>query len=131
MPKRLMIVLCVVALAIAACHSSNSSTSPIPSYSPGSSSPNPKITAAHIIVTVNGLPKAKIPVEESTPRSTASPRPGKAFETLPTNRKGKVTFTHLKPAKTYCWVALLGSGIKSFFCAGWEVWQTTDITLGD
>jgi hypothetical protein len=129
MPKRLMIVLCVVALAIAACHS-DSSTTPTPSFSPVSTSPNPKITAAHILVTINGLPKAKIPVEESTPRSTASPRPGTPFETLLTNRKGKVTFTHLKPAKTYCWVALLGTGKKSFFCADWQIWQTTDITLG-
>jgi len=124
-----MIVLCVAALAVAACHN-NSSTSPMPSFSPVSSSPNPKITAAHVLVTINGLPKPKIPVEESTPRSTASPRPGTPFETLLTNKQGKVKFTDLKPAKTYCWVANLGSGKKSFECAGWAVWQTSLITLG-
>ena len=43
MPKRLMIVLCVAALAVAACHSS-SSTTPTPSFSPGSPAPNPSIT---------------------------------------------------------------------------------------
>jgi hypothetical protein len=128
MPKRLMIVLCVVALAIAACHS-DSSTTPTPSFSPVSTSPNPKITAAAVLVTINGSPKPKIPVLESTPQSTASPRPGKTFETLLTNKKGKAKFTGLKPAKTYCWVALLPKG-KSFECADWEVWQTTLITLG-
>jgi hypothetical protein len=124
-----MIVLCVAALAVAACHSSSSVT-PTPSYSPGSGSPNPKIKEAHILVTINGSPKPKIPVMESTPRSTSSPRPGKTFETLYTNAKGKATFTGLKPSKTYCWVAELGSGLTSSQCAGWAVWQTSIIILG-
>jgi hypothetical protein len=128
MPKRLMIVLCVAALAVAACHS-NTSTTPTPSFTPGSSSPNPKITAAHVLVTINGSPKPHIPVEESTPKSTASPRPGTPFQTLNTNKNGKVVFTGLKPAKTYCWVALLPKG-KSFECAAWQSWQTSLITLG-
>jgi hypothetical protein len=128
MPKRLMIVLCVAALAVAACHS-YSSTTPTPSFSPGSPAPNPSIKTAHIFVTINGEPRSKVPVQESTPRSTSSPRPGKPFETLLTNKKGNVKFTGLKPAKTYCWVALLPKG-KSFECAGWEIWQTTEITLG-
>lgn len=128
MPKRLMIVLAVAALAIAACNSS--STSPSPSYSPGSPSPNPSITAAHVLVTINGTPQPKIPVEESTPKSTSSPRPGKAFETLYTNRNGKVKFTGLKPSKTYCWVAILAPGQTSSECAGWEIWQTSIIELG-
>lgn len=125
-----MIVLCVAALAVAACHSGGSSTTPTPSFSPGSPSPNPKIKAAHILVTINGSPQPKIPVLESTPKSTASPRPGKAFETLYTDKKGRAKFTNLKPAKTYCWVAHLGSGLKSSECAGWEIWQTSIIELG-
>ena len=129
MPKRLMIVLCVAALAVAACHS-YSSTTPTPSFSPGSPAPNPSVTAAHILVTILGVPRSKIPVQESTPKSTSSPRPGQPFETRSTGRSGKVKFTGLKPAKTYCWVALLGSGKKSSDCAGWETWQTTVITLG-
>lgn len=129
MPKRLMIVLCVAALAVAACHSS-SSTTPTPSFTPGSPAPDPSITAAHVFVTIDGSPRRKIPVEESTPKSTSSPRPGTPFETLLTNKKGKIKFTGLKPSKTYCWVALLGRGKKSFECAGWEIWQTTVITLG-
>jgi hypothetical protein len=129
MPKRLMIVLSVVALAIAACHSS-SSTTPTPSFSPGSPAPNPSITAAHVYVTINGSPRAHIPVLESTPKSTSSPRPGKAFETLNTNKKGKVKFTGLKPAKTYCWVAQLAPGQTSSQCAGWEIWQSSIINLG-
>jgi hypothetical protein len=128
MPKRLMIVLCVAALMVAACHS-GSSTTPTPSFTPGSPAPNPSITAAHVLVTINGSPKPRIPVEESTPRSTASPRPGTPFETLNTNKNGKVKFTGLKPAKTYCWVAILPQG-KSVECAGWEVWQTSIISLG-
>jgi hypothetical protein len=127
MPKRLMIVLCVAALA-AACHSDNS-TNPTPSFTPGTAAPNPKITYAHVLVTINGSPKPRIPVEESTPKSTASPRPGTPFQTLNTNHHGKVKFTGLKPAKTYCWVAVLPKG-KSFECAGWESWQTSIIQLG-
>jgi hypothetical protein len=129
MPKRLMIVLCVAALAVASCHS-GSSTTPTPSYSPGSPSPNPSIKDAHIVVTINGSPKPKIPVLESTPKSTSSPRPGKAFETLYTDAKGRAKFTKLKPAKTYCWVADLGAGLRSSQCAGWEIWQTSIIELG-
>jgi hypothetical protein len=41
-----------------------------------------------------------------------------------------VKFGDLKPAKTYCWVAILGGGKRSSECAGWEIWQTTLITLG-
>ena len=122
MPKRLMIALCVAAL-VAACHNSNSTT-PTPSFTPASSAPNPKITYAHVLVTIDGSPKPHIPVEESTPKSTSSPRPGTPFETLATNHNGKIKFTGLKPAKTYCWVALLPKG-KSFECAPWEVWQTS------
>ncbi|MFY9738596.1 MAG: hypothetical protein WAK11_06015 [Candidatus Cybelea sp.] len=128
MPKRLMMVLCVAALAVAACHSS-SSTTPTPSFTPSSPAPNPSIRTAHVYVTVNGQPKPRIPVQESTPKSTSSPRPGNPFETLATNHNGKVKFPDLKPAKTYCWVAILPTG-KSFECAGWEIWQTTIITLG-
>jgi hypothetical protein len=129
MPKRLMIVLSVVALAIAACHSSGSTT-PIASSTPSSPSPNPSVTFTHVLVTINGSPKPRIPVLESTPASTSSPRPGKAFETLLTNKNGKAKFTDLKPAKTYCWVAELGPGQTSSQCAGWEVWQTSIINLG-
>jgi hypothetical protein len=128
MPKRLMLVLCVAALAVAACHGS-SSTTPTPSFSPGSPAPNPSIRTAHVLVTINGVPKSKIPVQESTPKSTSSPRPGQPFETRSTGRSGKVKFTGLKPAKTYCWVAILPKG-ESFECAGWEIWQSSIITLG-
>ena len=41
MPKRLMIVLCVAALAVAACHS-NTSTTPTPSFTPGSLAAEPE-----------------------------------------------------------------------------------------
>jgi|HubBroStandDraft_6_1064221.scaffolds.fasta_scaffold00008_169 hypothetical protein len=129
MPKRLMILLAVAAFAIAACHS-NGSMSPTPSSSPGSPHPNPSITKATVLVTILGTPAPKIPVEESTPRNTASPRPGTPFDTEITGMKGLAHFKNLKPSKTYCWVAILAPGQKSSECASWETWQTGNITLG-
>jgi hypothetical protein len=128
MPKRLMIVLALASLAIAACHSSSMpATSPAPSGSP---SPDPSIKAATIEVTILGTPTANIPVEESTPRSTSSPRPGTPFQTKYTKKKGMVKFTGLKPSGTYCWVAILGPGLRSSQCANWTIWQTGTIILG-
>lgn len=128
MPKRLMIVLVLAALSIAACHSGAvPSTSPSPTTS---STPNPKIKTATIEVTILGTPKADIPVEISTPRSSSSPRPGTPFETKDTKKKGKVKFTGLNPNKYYCWVAILGTGLKSAECANWTIWQTGTIIIG-
>jgi hypothetical protein len=128
MPKRLLLVLAVAAFAIAACHSS--SVSPTPTPSPASPSPNPSITEATVLVTVLGTPKAGVPVSISTPKNTASPRPGTPFDTVNTGRKGYSRFTHLKPSQTYCWVAVIGPSFNSSECAGWAVWQTGDINLG-
>lgn len=130
MPKRLMIVLtgAALVLAIAACH--NGSVTPSPSASGPSPTPNPKITKATVNVTILGTPAARIPVEESTPKNTASPRPGTPFETIGTNKKGNATFNNLKPSKTYCWVAILAPGHTSSECAGWSIWQNSTITLG-
>jgi len=130
MPKRLLIVLAVAALAIAACSSGNSSPAPAPSTSPGSPAPNPSIKKATIMVTVNGTAAPRIPVEESTPRSTSSPRPGTPFDTENTGKKGLVHFHNLKPNKIYCWVAVISPSFKSSECAGWGVWQNETINLG-
>ncbi len=130
MPKRLMIVLtgAALVLAIAACHSSGSVTpSPTGSVSPV---PNPSITRAAVLVTILGTPAPRIPVQISTPKNTASPRPGMPFETRRTNEKGKAFFNHLKPSKTYCWLAVFSPHHTSSECAGWSVWQTSIITLG-
>ncbi|HEV3195807.1 MAG TPA: hypothetical protein VGZ06_06675 [Candidatus Cybelea sp.] len=129
MPKRLLISLAVAALAIAACHS-NSSVTPTPSSSPGSPKPNPSITSATILVTILGTPVAHIPVEESTPKNKVSPRPGKPFETKHTGKHGHVQFTHLKPSRIYCWVAVLGSRHTSSECASFDIWQNETINLG-
>lgn len=128
MPKRFMLALAVLALAIAACH--NGSVTPTPSSSPASPVPNPSIMHAVILVTVKGTPQAKVPVEESTPKSKSSPRPGRPFDTQLTGKKGLVHFHDLKPSKTYCWVAIIAKGIKSSECAGWQVWQSGEIDLG-
>ncbi len=130
MPKSLMIVLtgAALVLAIVSCHSG--SVAPTPSGSPASPVPNPSITRATVLVTILGTPAPRIPVQESTPKNTASPRPGTPFETRRTNSKGKAFFGHLKPSKTYCWVAILSPGHTSSECAGWSVWQTSIITLG-
>jgi ABC-type glycerol-3-phosphate transport system substrate-binding protein len=90
MPKRLLLVLAVAALAIAACHSG--STTPSPSSSPASPSPNPSITKAAVLVTVLGTPQPHVPVQESTPKNTSSPRPGTPFDTEYTNKKGVAHF---------------------------------------
>jgi len=129
MPKPLLIFLACASLAIASCHS-NSSVTPTPSGSPGSPAPNPSIKSAHLEVTILGTPAAAIPVEESTPANKLSPRPGTPFDTETTGKKGKVTFHHLKPSKTYCWVAVIAKSQEFSACANWEIWQTSVITLG-
>jgi hypothetical protein len=130
MPKRVMIVLAAVCLGIAvpACHYNNGvsvTTSPSASFTP-----NPSITAATVSVTVLGTPAANIPVQESTPKSSSSPRPGTPFVTKRTQKNGQVKFKDLKPSQTYCWVAILGPNQKSSQCAGWEIWQSQQIPLG-
>jgi hypothetical protein len=129
MPKRLMIVLAVAALAIAACHSS-STTTPTPTGTFPSPSPNPSIKKATILVTRLGTPAPNVPVQESTPKSTSSPRPGTPFETLHTNKKGTAVFKQLDPDQVYCWVAILAPHQTSSECASWAIWQTNPITLG-
>lgn len=126
MPKRLLLALAVAALAIAACNGTPSTSA---TFTPSSPTPDPKITKATINVTINGTPVPKIPVEISTPRSTASPRPGKPFFTKMTGKKGNASFTGLKPSQTYCWVAVIGSNYHASECADWEIWQSGTIDL--
>ncbi len=128
MPKRLMIALVLAALAVAACHSSG--TSSVPSGPAGSPSPNPNVHLATIQVTINGTPQPNIPVAASTPANVGSPRPGKPFQTKDTGMKGLVRFTHLNVNKTYCWVAHFGSGVTSSLCGNWVIWQSSKIVLG-
>jgi hypothetical protein len=130
MPKRVMILLAAVSLglAIPACHNNNGGTiTPAPSVS---LTPNPMITAASVSVTILGTPAANIPVQESTPKSSSSPRPGTPFLTQKTGKKGMTKFTHLKPTQTYCWVAILGPNQTSSLCASWDIWQYQPIPLG-
>ncbi|MBV9718567.1 MAG: hypothetical protein JOZ77_04565 [Candidatus Eremiobacteraeota bacterium] len=128
MPKRLLFALAVGALAVAACHNGTPSTTPtVPATSP---TPNPKITMAAVQVTINGTPAPRIPVEISTPRSTASPRPGTPFFTKNSGKKGFARFNHLKPSQTYCWVAIFSQSFRSSFCADWQEWQSGTIPLG-
>ena len=128
MTQRFLIALVIAAMAVAACK--GGSTSPTPSSTPYSPTPNPKIMKATVEVTINGTPRPRIPVEESTPRNKESPRPGKTIETLLTGKKGIAHFNGLKPSQVYCWVAILGPSQKSTECAGWAVWQSGDILLG-
>jgi hypothetical protein len=130
MPKRVMILLAAVSLglAISACkNNSGGSVAPSPSVS---LTPNPTLTAATISVTILQTPAAFVPVQESTPRSSSSPRPGTPFLTQKTGKKGMTKFTHLKPNQTYCWVAILGPNQRSSQCASWEIWQYQTIPLG-
>jgi hypothetical protein len=130
MPKRAMILLAAISLGlgVAGCYKSNYT---VPTPGPSVTfSPNPNITAATIEVTLRGTPAPNIPVQESTPLSTSSPRPGTTIVTLRTKKNGQAKFTHLKPPKIYCWVAILGPNQTSSRCAPPQVWQVTVITLG-
>lgn len=129
MPKRLLFVLAAVAVAVAACKSGSST--PLPSSSPASPSPDPSISQALVSVTVGGTPAARIPVQISTPKNPTSPRPGRPFQIKKTGKKGGTTFRDLKPAGTYCWVAIITPSFKSSECAGWEIWQSNTIMLGN
>jgi hypothetical protein len=128
MPQRFLVALVIAAMAVAACK--GGSTSPTPSSTPYSPTPNPNITKAIVEVTINGTPRPRIPVEESTPRNKESPRPGKTIQTLITGKQGLTHFNHLKPSGVYCWVAILSPSQKSSECAGWAVWQTGNVVLG-
>lgn len=130
MPKSVIFLFAAacLALAIPACNNDNGgSVSPSPSVS---LTPNPSISAATISVTRLASPAAYVTVQESTPKSSASPRPGTPFATQKTGAKGMTTFKHLKPNQTYCWVAILGPNQTSSQCAGWEIWQFETIPLG-
>ncbi|HKU82289.1 MAG TPA: hypothetical protein VJP76_08990 [Candidatus Tumulicola sp.] len=130
MPKPAFILLAALSLAlvVAAC---NNSTPPNPTPAPSVSlSPNPKISDATIDVTIRQTPAPHIPVQESTPKSSVSPRPGTPFVTQQTDKNGSTKFKNLKPGQTYCWVAILGPNQTSSTCAGWEIWQYQPITLG-
>jgi hypothetical protein len=130
MPKALAIFISVIGLAVALsdCGGSSSST-PAPSPSV-SFTPNPTVTKATVSVTLLGSPAPNIPVEESTPASQTSPRPGTPFITTKTGKMGMVRFYKLDPNKTYCWVAVLGPSQSSSTCANWTVWQFDTINLG-
>jgi hypothetical protein len=130
MPKRLLITLAVAAIVIAACKGGGSTSSP-PTNTPISPSPNPSIHTATIQVTVAGTPVPKIPVEISTPKNPESPRPGQPFFTKNSGKKGFARFPNLKVSKTYCWVATISPSFRASECAGWEIWQTSTILLGN
>jgi hypothetical protein len=124
----ILLALVSLALAIPACkNSSGSSVAPAPSVS---LTPNPKVTAATVTVTILQTSAPYVAVEESTPRSSSSPRPGTPFLTQKTGAKGQTIFTHLKPDQTYCWVAILGPHQQSSQCASWDIWQFQSIPLG-
>jgi hypothetical protein len=132
MPKRVSILVAGLSLvlAFAACGGGGGSSSP-PTTSPYPTlTPNPKDRSATIEVTILQSPAAHIPVQISTPRSSANPRPGTPFGTQNTGKLGKTIFRDLNPKKTYCWKALLGAGQTSSACASWDLWQTTTIGLG-
>jgi hypothetical protein len=131
MPKRASILLAVVALALtfAACGGGSSNPGPTPSPY-GTLTPNPKDRSASVDVTVLGTPAPHVAVEISTPRSSASPRPGTPFDTQTTNKKGTAVFNNLNPSKTYCWVALITASQSSSTCAPYYIWQTGPVAVG-
>jgi hypothetical protein len=130
MPKRASIFLAVIALTltVAAC---GGNTTPSATPSPVASiTPNPKDTTAKVNVTILGTPVPKVAVEISTPKSSASPRPGTPFNTQTTNKSGTATFKNLKPSKTYCFVAELTASQSSSICTPFYIWQGGPVSLG-
>src|SRR5215469_358947 len=117
MPKRASLFLAVIALTLtfAACGGSGSTPSPTPTPA-GNITPNPKDTTAKVNVTILGTPVPKVAVDISTPKSSASPRPGTPFNTQTTDKTGTATFKNLKPSKTYCFVADLTASQSSSIC---------------
>lgn len=130
MPKRASIFLAVIALTlpVAAC-GGNSTPTASPTAVP-SITPNPKDTTAKINVTILGTPVPKVAVEISTPKSSASPRPGTPFNTETTDKNGTATFKNLKPSKTYCFVADLTASQSSSICTPFYIWQGGPVQLG-
>ncbi|HKE37360.1 MAG TPA: hypothetical protein VKB39_08005 [Candidatus Baltobacteraceae bacterium] len=131
MPKRASILFAVIALALtfAACGGNGATPSQTPTPV-GTLTPNPKDRSASVDVTILNSPAPKVAVEISTPKSSASPRPGKPFDTQITDKKGVAVFKNLNPSKTYCWVANLTSSQSSSTCAPYYIWQTGPVTLG-
>lgn len=131
MPKSVFYIFACVCLgaAFAACNSGGGGVTPTPGPSV-SATPNPKISSAVIDVTILGTPAPNIPVQESTPASQTSARPGTVIETLHTGKLGAVKFTGLKPGATYCWAAILGPNVTSYACAPWNDWQFSHISIG-
>jgi hypothetical protein len=131
MPKRASIFLAAIALALtfAACNNGSSSNPPTPAPT-GTITPNPKDRSASVDVTILGSPAPKVAVQISTPKSSASPRPGTPFGTQTTNKKGTAVFKNLNPTKTYCWVAELTASQSSSICAPYYIWQTGPVNVG-
>ena len=118
-----------LALTVAACGGNGSTPNPNPTPAPNIT-PNPKDHTANVAVTLLGSPAPKVPVEISTPKSTAEPRPGKAFATQATDKKGTATFKGLNVNKTYCFVAQLTASQSSYTCAQFYIWQGGPVPLG-
>jgi hypothetical protein len=112
MPKRVLILFGAIALSLAACGGSGSSSATPTSGPIISPTPNQSIRSGSVYVTLAGLPQYHVPVLISTPQSSANPRPGTPFasettEPAPKKSPGFATFKHLKPGATYCWVATI------------------------
>lgn len=131
MPKRASLFLAVLALTLtfAACGGNSATPSPTPTPV-GNITPNPKDTTAKVNVTILGSPAPKVVVEISTPKSSASPRPGTPFNTETTDKSGTATFKNLKPSKTYCFVADLTASQSSSICTPFYIWQGGPVGLG-
>jgi len=131
MPKRASILFAAVALALsfAACGGGSSGVAPTTAPS-GNITPNPKDRSASVDVTILGSPAPKVAVQISTPKSSASPRPGTPFGTEYTNKKGTARFNNLNPNKMYCWVALITASQSSSICAPFYIWQGGPVSLG-
>jgi hypothetical protein len=131
MPKRASIFFAAIALAISFAACGGNATTPSGTPSPAVTlTPNPKDRSASVDVTILGSPAPKIAVEISTPKSSASPRPGTPFDTKTTDKKGTAVFYKLNPKKTYCWVAELSASQSSSICAPFYLWQTGPVSVG-
>jgi hypothetical protein len=101
MPKRVLLALFVVALALAGCNNYNPNYlygSPTPSPTP-TGTPNPSITDATVTVEYSSSP---LPNQTVTLSNDVSGTIGSTITTQTTNSSGQTTFSSLKGAGFYC-----------------------------
>jgi hypothetical protein len=127
MPKRILIAGALLALALAACNSGNTtpSTTATPSPTPTPVfSANPGITTTLVTAFFQGNYKPGVTVFETTSNNGTI---GTPITSQVTNVTGQTKFTGLVPGYSYCWYFNPTPALRTAICT--NQWQS-GITLG-